>query len=199
MSVASAIHASAAILLVVAGVSKLCRPSSSSLIGIIGMPARNGLVRLVGGAEAAAGVAALLLGGPAALAVGLLYVAFAAVVLRALLADAESCGCFGHFDAPPSPVHILGNLVLAAVSFAAAGASNPPVQAIMQTVGDSPAVGAALAVETMLLAGLALVAFTALPEALGARRSGRGDAGLFGALPAPAGRQAAPGGAGGRR
>ena len=130
-----------------------------------------------------AGVGALWLGGPvAASAVGLLYAAFALAVLRALRTGAESCGCFGPLDAPPSRVHVGGNLALAAVSFVAAGADVAPVQAIAQSINDSPAVGAALALEIVLMAGLGLVAFTALPEALGARSAGRRARPLFRAL-----------------
>ena len=197
VSVVSAIHASAAVLLVLAGAAKLSRPAPG-WADLLGFRARTPVVRLVGASEAAAGVAALLLGGAAAWAVGLLYAVFAAVVLRALLAGAGSCGCFGRLDAPPSRIHVLGNLVLAAVSFAAAGAPSPPIPAVVQAMGDSPAVGAALTAVVLLLAGLVLVSFTALPEALGARTSRLGGAGLFRAVPSPATSRAAPRGAGGR-
>ena len=198
MSVVSAIHASAAVLLVLAGVAKLSRPAPG-WADLLGFRARTPVVRLVGASEAVAGVTALFLGGAAAWAVGLLYAVFAAVVLRALLAGAGSCGCFGRLDAPPSRIHVLGNLVLAGVSFAAAGAPAPPIPAIVQVMGDSPAVGAAQAVAVALLAGLILVSFTALPEALGARASGSGDSGLFRALPPQATGRAMSRGAGGRR
>ena len=189
MSVLSAIHASAAILLVVAGVAKLARPADG-FAGLVGFRARPFFVRTLGGGEVVAGAGALWLGGPvAASAVGLLYAAFALAVLRALLIGAESCGCFGRLDAPPSRVHVLGNLALAAVSFVAAGADTAPVQAIAQSISDRPAVGAALVAEIVLIAGLGLVAFTALPEALGARtvRAARHDTGiLFRSVPPPA-------------
>ena len=198
VSVVSAIHASAAVLLVLAGAAKLSRPAPG-WADLLGFRARTPVVRLVGASEAAAGVAALFLGGAAAWAVGLLYAVFAAVVLRALLAGAGSCGCFGRLDAPPSRIHVLGNLVLAGVSFAAAGAPSPPIRQVMvQAMGDSPAVGAALAAVIALLAGLLLVSFTALPEALGARASRLGGAGLFRVLPSPATSRAAARGAGGR-
>ena len=197
MSVVSAIHASAAVLLVLAGAAKLSRPAPG-WADLLGFRARTPVVRLVGASEAAAGVAALFLGGAAAWAVGLLYAAFALVVLRAVLAGADSCGCFGRLDAPPSLIHVVGNLVLAAVSFGAAGAPSPPIPAVVQAMGDSPAVGAALAAVVALVAGLLLVSFTALPEALGARTSRLGGAGLFRAVPSPATSRAAPRGAGGR-
>lgn len=189
MSVVSAIHASAAVLLLVAGVAKLARPADG-FAGLVGFRARPVLVRILGGGEIVAGAGALWLGGPvAASAVGLLYAAFALAVLRALLTGAESCGCFGRLDAPPSRVHVGGNLVLAGVSFVAAGADNAPVQAIVQSISDRPAVGVALAAEIVVMAGLGLVAFTALPEALGARtaRAARHGAGnLFRSVPPPA-------------
>ncbi|MXW95134.1 MAG: hypothetical protein F4110_00840 [Acidimicrobiaceae bacterium] len=188
MSVVSAIHASAAVLLVVAGAAKLSRPAQG-VADLLGFRAPTPLVRLVGASEAAVGIAALLVGGPAAWAVGLLYATFAVIVGRAVLVKAGSCGCFGRLDAPPSRVHVLGNLALAGVSFVAAGAAVAPVQAIAQSIGDRPAVGAALVAEIVLVAGLGLVAFTALPEALGARtaRAARHDsATLFRSMPPPA-------------
>ena len=172
-------------LLVLAGVAKLSRPAPG-VADLFGFRAPIPLVRLVGGSEVAIGVAALLVGGPLAWAVGLIYASFAAIVLRAVLAEARSCGCFGRFDAPPSWVHIGGNLALAAVSFVAARAARPPAAAITEALVDSPVAGAALALEIVVVAGLALVAFTALPEALGARTARRGPAaGLFRAMPPP--------------
>jgi hypothetical protein len=185
VSSASAIHASAALLLVVAGAAKLIRPADG-FAGLVGWRTRPVLVRLLGAMEAAAGVAALLAGGPAAWMVGLMYAAFALIVLRAVLAGADSCGCFGRLDAPPSLIHVAGNLTLAAVSFTAAGAASPPVSALVQAVGESPMTGAALMAVIALLAGLVLVSFTALPEALAARSSRYGGAGLFRALPSSA-------------
>lgn len=184
MSVASAIHASAALLLVVAGAAKLIRPADG-FTGLVGSRTSPAVVRLVGAMEAAAGMAALFAGRPAAWIVGFLYAAFALIVLRAVLAGANSCGCFGRLDAPPSLIHVAGNLTLAATSFVAAGAASPPVPAVVRAVGESAATGVALAAVIGLLAGLVLVAFTALPEALAARSSGGGRAGLFRAVPPP--------------
>lgn len=194
MSVVSAIYASAAVLLVAAGAAKLSRPAPG-VADLLGFRAPTPLVRLVGASEVAVGIAALLVGGPAAWAVGLLYASFAVIVLRAVLVKAGSCGCFGRLDAPPSWVHVLGNLALAAVSFAAVGTDTAPVQAVARSISDRPAVGAALAAEIVLMAGLGLVAFTALPEALGARtaRAARHEAGtLFRSVPPPAAKPGEP-------
>ena len=180
----SAIHASAALLLVVAGAAKLTRPADG-FAGLVGLRTRPVAVRLIGAIEIAAGIAALLSGRPAAWIVGLLYTAFALIVLRAVLAGEASCGCFGRLDAPPSLIHVAGNLTLAAMSFAAAGAASPPVSAVVQAVGESPATGVALGAVIVSLAGLVLVSFTALPEALAARSARAGGAGLFRSLPPP--------------
>jgi len=195
VSVVSALYASAAILLVMAGAAKLSRPAADST-GLLGFRARAGMVRLIGALEAAAGATALLVGGAATWAVGVLYALFALVVLRAVLVGARSCGCFGRLDAPPSLIHVVGNSALAAVSFAAAGESSPT---FVQAIGDSPAVGAALAAVVALVAGLLLVSFTSLPEALGARTSRLAGAGLFRALPPSAASRAASQGAGARQ
>lgn len=197
MSVASAIHASAALLLVVAGGAKLSKPGRG-VADLLGLRAPAPLVRLVGGSEVAIGAAALLVGGPLTWAVGLLYALFAVVVLRAVLSEARSCGCFGRLDAPPSWVHVGGNLALAAVSFVAAAAGSAPVPAVVQQFSDSPVVGAALAAEIVVVSGLGLVCFTALPEALGVR-TGRGPGPLFRAVPPPATRPATLTGSGRRR
>ena len=185
MSVASAVLASAALLLVAAGAVKLIRPSDG-FAGLVGFRVGPLPVRMLGGAEVAAGAAVLWLGGPvAASAVGLLYGVFALAVGRALLAGAESCGCFGRLDAPPSRIHVVANLALAASSFAAAGADGAAIPMIARALVDSPAVGAALAVEVVVLAGLALVTFTALPEALAARSSPADAVELFRPVSAP--------------
>lgn len=119
----------------------------------------------IGIIESAVGVAALAIGGPAlAAATGTLYVGFVIVVWRAIATGAESCGCFGRVDAPPSKIHIIGNVGLAAVSFVAIGADTP-----LDVMDGQPAGGVGFVFLVGVLAGLALVAFTALPEALGAR------------------------------
>lgn len=181
----------------VAGAAKLSRPAPG-VADLLGFRAPTPLVRLVGGSEVAVGVAALLVGGPLAWAVGLIYGSFAVVVLRAILAEARSCGCFGRLDAPPSWVHVGGNLALAAVSFVATAAGSAPVPAVVQEIGDSPVVGVALATEIVVVAGLSLVCFTALPEALGVR-TGRSTGTLFRAVPPPAARTATLTGSGSRR
>ncbi|MFZ9018031.1 MAG: hypothetical protein ACO23O_13675, partial [Ilumatobacteraceae bacterium] len=99
-------------------------------------------------------------------AVGLVYLVFAATVLRAMAVGAPSCGCFGRVEAPPSWFHVSGNTVLAAASFVAANGSSP-----LEVMDAQPAGGVGFVVAVGLLAGLALVVFIALPEAVAARRA----------------------------
>ena len=168
MDVVVALHASAALLLLVAGLAKVVRPApTTSLLATLGLPERPALAVAIGVVELTVGSAALAIGGPAlAVATGLLYVGFALVVWRAMAAGAESCGCFGRVDAPPSWIHVLGNAGLAAVSFAAAAGDSP-----VDVMDGQPAGGVAFVLVVGVVAGLAIVAFTALPEALGARQA----------------------------
>lgn len=166
MDVVVALHAAAALLLLVAGVAKVVRPApTSELLATLGLSARAAIAVAIGAAELAVGLTALAVGGPApAAATGVLYVGFTLVVWRAMAAGAESCGCFGRVDAPPSWIHVVGNAALAAVSFGAAAGDSP-----LDVMDGQPAGGVAFVLGVGVVAGLALVAFTALPEALGAR------------------------------
>ena len=168
----AALHGSAALLLVLAGSAKLARPrAAADLLGVLGLPARAALARAVGSAETVAGLAALALGGPVASGtVAVLYAGFALAVLRALAAGAPSCGCFGSLDAPPSWIHVTGNLALAGVSLVAVGSADSPVGVLAAATTAELAGGAALALLIVTIAGLLVVTFTALPEALQARR-----------------------------
>jgi len=169
MDVVVAVHAAAALLLLVAGIAKIVRPGpTADLLASLGLPAGERLARGIGVVESAVGIVALGVGGPwPAAATGGFYVAFVVVVVRAIGAGATSCGCFGRVDAPPSWIHVIGNLVLAAVSFAAIGGDTP-----VEVMDGQPAGGLGFVLLVGVLAGLSLVAFTALPEALGARKGG---------------------------
>ncbi|NDH85371.1 MAG: hypothetical protein EBY65_11005 [Acidimicrobiia bacterium] len=97
--------------------------------------------------------------------VGVLYVVFALAVWRAISVGATSCGCFGRVDAPPTWLHVFGNLALAACSFGAVAGRSP-----LEVMEDQPAAGVGFVAAVGVLAGLELVAFTALP---GTRKSAR--------------------------
>jgi len=173
MQAATALFASAAVLLVLAGVVKVSRPTTAAdLMQILGAPARGPwsgtrLAVGLGAVEIVLGVAGLVSERPEiAVAVGLVYLVFAATVLRAMAVGAPSCGCFGRVEAPPSWFHVSGNTVLAAASFVAANGSSP-----LEVMDAQPAGGVGFVVAVGLLAGLALVVFIALPEVVAARRA----------------------------
>ncbi|MEO0492978.1 MAG: MauE/DoxX family redox-associated membrane protein [Actinomycetota bacterium] len=175
MDAATALYASAAVLLVIAGAVKVIRPATTAaLVEDLGAPTRGPitgtrLTLALGATEIGLGIAALVAEiALVAVAVGGLYVVFAATVWRAMSIGAESCGCFGRVEAPPSWLHVIGNLVLAACSFVAAAGRSP-----LEVMEDQPAAGIGFVVMIGVLAGLELVFFTALPEALEARKPTR--------------------------
>lgn len=167
MDLVVVLHAAAALLLIVAGLAKILRPvPTAELLASFGLPEATAAVVVIGVVESAVGVLALAVGGPVlAVATGTLYLGFIAVVGRALATGAGSCGCFGRIETPPSWIHVIGNAVFAVVSFVAAAGRTPA-----QVMADQPAAGVGFVFASGVTAGLALAAFTALPEALAARR-----------------------------
>lgn len=175
MDAATALYASAAVLLVIAGAVKVMRPANTAaLLDDLGVPARPPLdgVRItvtLGVLEIVLGLTALVAEVPAiAIAVGALYVVFAVTVWRAMRLGAGSCGCFGRVDAPPSWWHVVGNVALAGAAFVAAGGRSP-----LEVMDDQRLGGIGFVVVVGVLAGIELVVFTALPEAMAARRPNR--------------------------
>ncbi|MBQ87417.1 MAG: hypothetical protein CL433_01035 [Acidimicrobiaceae bacterium] len=175
MDAVTALYTSAAVLLVIAGATKVIRPANSAaLIELLSaFPRRSAastrLTRALGLAEITLGIAALLSDVAAfRVVVGVLYVVFAIAVWRAISVGAESCGCFGRVDAPPTWLHVFGNIVLAVCSFGAVAGRSP-----LEVMEDQPAAGLGFVAAVGVLAGLELVVFTALPDALEARKSAR--------------------------
>lgn len=173
MDAITALFASAAVLLVIAGVVKVTGPSATAAtmrdLGVkpIGPLDANRLTVLLGSIEIVVGVGALVADVAAvAAAVGLLYVVFAATVARALRVGVGSCGCFGRIDAPPSWWHVIGNLGLAAASFLAAAGRTP-----LEVMESQPAGGIGFVLAVGVLAGVELVMFTTVSVATGSRRS----------------------------
>ncbi|MDE0606593.1 MAG: hypothetical protein OXH78_05495 [Acidimicrobiaceae bacterium] len=166
MDVVVALHVAAALLLIAAGVAKVFRPvPTTDLLASFGLPEAPAAVVVIGLVESAVGVLALVVGGPlSAAATGVLYLGFLAVVWRALVTGATTCGCFGRVNAPPSWLHVVGNAGFAAASFVAVAGPTPT-----QVMADQPASGVGFVLGSGVIAGLALVAFTAVPEALAAR------------------------------
>lgn len=175
MDAATALYAAAAVLLVLAGAVKVSRPATAAVLMVdLGAPAGGPVsgARLavsLGVIEVGLGVSALVLEVPAvAFAVCVLYAAFALTVVRAMAVGSESCGCFGRVEAPPSWFHVVGNGVLAIASLVAASSASP-----LEVMDGQPAGGVGFVILVGVLAGLALVVFTALPEAMAARASRR--------------------------
>ena len=150
----------AATLLALGGLAKVVRPvPTAGALRALDLPGPLAGVRALGLGEVCLGVAALVTGAPVLLAlVAVAYLAFAGFVVAALRAgtDIQSCGCFGTIDTPPSVVHVVVNLVLAAA--AAAGAVTG-VGTLPSFLADQPAAGLpflALVIVTVYLVYLAL-------------------------------------------
>lgn len=168
--VSGAVHALALLLLVAAAV-KLTRPTRAvDALGQAGLPASPVLVRALAAAEVAVAAAVLLVGGAAtALALAVLHVGFAAFVvrLRAAAGASASCGCFGGADAPADRLHVVVNLLSAAVAVIAAATG---ADALLATLADQPALGLPYLVLLAVAAQALLLTLTGLPRLLAAAR-----------------------------
>ena len=113
-----------AILLAIAGTSKVLRPANTShALRSLGLPASPFLVRLLAVAEIGVAVGALAVGGRLAwLLVAGAYLGFTCFVVLAMSRGGavSSCGCFGAPDTPPTLVHVLVTVAASAVAFAVA-------------------------------------------------------------------------------
>lgn len=144
----------AAVLLGVAGVAKLRRPAPTGLaLARLGLPGSDGPVRLLGLVEVAAALAAVALGGVAAVPLVVLYLGFALVTTlqvrrAAATGEAADCGCFGAADAPVGWTHVVVNVLLAAAALAAV---------VVGADGVPGALGSS-AGPTVAVVGIALVA-----------------------------------------
>jgi hypothetical protein len=124
-------------LLGLAGVAKVLRPvPTAGALRALRLPGPLNGVRLLGLVEVALGLAAVGTGSRVLVGlVGLAYLCFAAFVVAATRAgtDIQSCGCFGTVDTPPSAVHVVVNLVLAAAALAAAATGLPTLADLLAT------------------------------------------------------------------
>jgi hypothetical protein len=146
----------AALLLAGGGLMKLVRPTATALA--LGVPAAA--VRTGAAAETVLGVTAIVQGGSLAAAlVAASYAGFTVFVTTALFRGRplSTCGCFGEPDTPPTALHVVVDLALAAG--AGAGAARGGA-----TVTFPQLVAAAV------VAYLCFLALGALPRALVATR-----------------------------
>lgn len=180
------IYLVAAVLLVGAGAAKAARPGDTAraLIEVVrheGRPPRLSLrvassaVRLLAGAEAVLGVAAIVFPiTPLAALVAASYVAFAAFVLyaRARGGPLATCGCFGSPDTPPTLTHAVVNLCLAAgavgvaigagVATGAGAGAGAGVRTLAGVLSAQPYGGIPLLVASAVAAGLAFAVLSPL-------------------------------------
>jgi hypothetical protein len=114
------------VVLVVSGVTKLGDSSTTDrMLVALGLPAPRNTGRVVGAGEVLIGAAGLMAAsGPVAtvvaVVVALIYFAFTVVVLLAMRAGLEDCGCIGVRPRRPSWTHVAINAVSATVALAAA-------------------------------------------------------------------------------
>lgn len=157
----------ASVLLVVGGIAKAARPGdTATALRLVGLPVDEGFVRVGGALEAALGAWAVL-GATrvAAILVGISYLAFFSFVAFAMVrrVPIASCGCFGRADTPPSTVHLVVDVVAAAL---AAAVALDPGDDLRRVIEDQPIGGVPYVLLVVIGVAAALVALTALPRAL---------------------------------
>ena len=151
-------------LLAAAGVAKVVRPDGTArALQQAGLPGRPVVVRVGAALEVAVGTVAVALGGPVpALLVAASYLGFAAFVATAIRRgwSLSSCGCFGEPDVPPTRLHVVADLAVAAVAAAAAAGDVHPATVIAQ----HPAQGVLLCAMSALIAGMVYLLLSRLPR-----------------------------------
>jgi hypothetical protein len=163
-------------LLVVAGAAKAARPVDTAraliqAIPLVRLERMAHLVRLAAAGECALGVAGLILPRPPiAAAVALSYAAFAVFVFIAYRRGGPlaTCGCFGTPDTPPTVVHIVINVGLAAsaIVVAASGRSG----SVLDILRGQPWHGIPLVAVSAVCAWLIVLALSPLARLSAARR-----------------------------
>jgi len=157
------------LLLLAAGAAKLRRPlGTRQALRTQGLPSAAWLVRGLGAVEVLLAVGALAQVPGAAAGTALAYLGFTAFVVLALVRDRplSSCGCFAGPDVPPTVLHVVVTLAaaLAAVLVAVGDPAGLPGLA-----AAGPAAALAVAGSAALVAWLALLLLTRLPELLALR------------------------------
>jgi len=146
----------AATLLVASGVSKFRDPAAARLAVLaLRLPAERLIVAGLAGGEIASGVLALVRPAWASPLLGAIYFAFALLADRLRRLGVASCGCLGSTSAPPSRLHSLICLLLAAAAVTASLQQPPSLTSLLM---HAPLL--ALPELVGLLAATALVAAT---------------------------------------
>lgn len=161
----------AAGLLVVAGAAKVADPrATAGALRDLHLPSSLALVRAGAAAEATLGALALVMGGAWWIAIALSYLAFAVFAGAALRAGTMvgSCGCFGHEDTPPHPLHVALDLVLAGVAVAAAVDGTTPLSDVL----DGGATGIAVLAVSAAAMRVVYAGYVDVPRSLARARRG---------------------------
>ncbi len=171
----------AAGLLVVAGVGKAARPDDTAraMVALVpGTPSLRlvrGAVRVGALAEAALGLVAIVFPRPATAAlVALSYLCFFGVVAfaRRRGGPLATCGCFGRPDTPPTALHQVIDLALAAAALAVA--TGAPGHGTLGTLlAHQPGAGIPLLFVSAVGLWLTALALSALAALAGVRRLAR--------------------------
>ena len=178
--------AAAALALVPTGLAKVRDPLPAvRAMRAVGVPSRPLAVRAIGVAEVASGAGALAVGGALASgAVAVLYLAFAAFLVRALRAPErpDSCGCLGTVDLEPNWLHAVLVLAGAAVAASAAAARTAGLPAMFVRY---PFVVSGIVAAAVAIVYASFLVVSELPGAISAYRAPREDT-RDPARPAPA-------------
>lgn len=156
----------AALLLAGAGIAKAWRPHDTArALRRAGLPVGRGatVVRVGAVVEILVGLAAMAVGGPLpALGVAASYGAFAVFLALALGRGwaLSSCGCFGEPDTPPTPLHLVLDVALAAGAAIAASSRRAP----LAEAASRPLWGAGLVSLSVITAGLLYLVMARLPR-----------------------------------
>ncbi len=157
-------YLASALLLVVAGAAKVLDPLPLvRALRSARLPAPVAGVRLLAVAEAALGLAAVLLGGRVtAVLVAASYAAFTGFVLLARRRGGvlASCGCFGRADTPATTGHVV---VTGALALVAAGMAVTPLGTLTEVLAAGPGAGAPLVLVTVTVAVLVHGVLALLP------------------------------------
>ena len=164
-------------LLTLGGIFKVRRPAPTArALRGAGLAVLAPLARLLGVAEIAIGVVALVFDGrlPPGLLAGC-YLGFAGFVALRLVRpgsgaggdDKAGCGCFGEAEGPPNAVHLAVNLTAAGVAAAVAAGSGGGLSSALR---DQPLAGVPFLLLVAVVTGLAYAALTILPRTLEALR-----------------------------
>jgi hypothetical protein len=157
----------AALLLAFAGAAKAVDPVMTvGALRALGLPSSRTWVRTGAAAELLVGLLAAAVGWALVWwLVAASYLAFAAFVVAALRAGTVvgSCGCFGHEDTPPHPIHVVVDVALAATAAAAAVLG---IGAPLDAIADTPGKGSVVAGLSVLSVFVLYVVLVDLPRAL---------------------------------